>query len=378
MKVIIAPDKFKGSLSALQVCKAIERGIRQILPQIEIISHPLGDGGEGSLDILADHLSLIKKKLTVCDPLSRPIETYYYHDKNSAYIEMAAQSGLMLLKKEEQNVMKTTTLGTGEVIADAIKAGCTNIYLMIGGSATNDGGTGILQALGYEFKDEKGAKLIPIGENLSKIRSVEYPGRIDMINEITFNIICDVKNPFYGPYGAAKVYGKQKGIISEEDIDLLDCGLENFAKLIQRETGIDLNKVECSGAAGGVGGGLFALLNSKILPGTQTIMQLTGFAEKSRGADLVITGEGKVDSQTLSGKVVYGVTEYCTDQRLAVGILCGISETDHFEQYATVYGPYPIKKAAISTDKAISEAAQLLTERTAELLSDFISDQKGR
>lgn len=373
MKIVVSPDKFKGSLTSTEVCDAVENGILSVFSDATVIKHPLGDGGEGTLDILASNNQMIKKELIVNDPLFRPISSYYYHIDDTAYIELALSSGLPLLEKWERNVNITTTLGTGELILDAIETGCKKIYLMIGGSSSNDAGMGILQALGFRFLDDNGNELKPIGESLIHLKEIDDEHLLIKTNEVSIQLICDVKNPFYGINGAAHVYAKQKGLNSDSDIPMLDNGLRNFANVILEQFDIDICGVPGAGAGGGVGGGLYALLNSELLPGIETLLKMTGFEEKMIGADLIITGEGKIDSQTPNGKVVQGVIDYCQKKKFPVGLLCGIKQTNYYDDLSEVLGPYEIKNSETTFENAISFAASLLSDRTKELMLDFKS-----
>ena len=231
MKILIAPDKFKGSLSATQVCVAIAKGIKINNYKHEIISCPMADGGEGSIDIINNYLSLMPVELIVNDPLFRPVKSTYYISDLTAYIEMSSASGLTLLKKEEQNCMYTSSYGTGELIKDAINKGLTTINLYIGGSATNDGGIGIASALGFEFYDKFKKLLYPIGKNLVSIDYIDAGKTKFNFKKININVICDVDNPLFGKNGAAFVYASQKGAGSL-DINKLDQGLINLQSIL--------------------------------------------------------------------------------------------------------------------------------------------------
>ncbi|MEL6942247.1 MAG: glycerate kinase [Bacteroidota bacterium] len=306
MTVLIAPDKFKGSLSALEVGKAIENGIKKHDTSINCIIHPLADGGDGSVDILSNFLDVRRINVQVNDPLRRKIQTYYYLSEKTAFIELAAASGLVLLGKKERNPLKTSTYGSGQMILDAIQKGATKIFLFLGGSATNDAGIGIAQALGFRFLNQYDKELAPIGENLIHIQKIDTSQLKFPIEELEFNCLCDVQNPFCGEHGASFVYAAQKGA-DEKAILQLDEGLAHFAKIIQQQFAIEIQNVAGSGAAGGIAGGLLGLLNAKIKSGIDTILELSQFEEKLKTADILISGEGKLDHQTLEGKVVSGV-----------------------------------------------------------------------
>ncbi len=326
MKFVLAPDKFKGSLTGFEFCNAVEEGIRMVFLSAEILKKPLADGGDGTLEVVKDYLGAKEIEVEVHDPLFRKIKaTYLFSAKQkTAFIEMSEASGHRLLKHHELNCMETSTLGTGELILDALKKGAKEILLGIGGSATNDGGMGVAQALGYSFFDREGRVLSPIGKNLAKVFSIEPPKK-SLVEGITFKIACDVNNPFYGPHGAAHIYAGQKGA-SKEQIEQLDQGLENFALVLQETIGINLQETQGSGAAGGLGGGAVAFLSGKLVSGINLIKELADFENALVHADWIITGEGKLDHQTLAGKTISGVLESAKDRKVPVAAFCGIVE----------------------------------------------------
>lgn len=256
MKIVLAPDKFKGSLTGIEFCNAVEEGIKSVIPDAEIIKLPLADGGDGTVEILDYHLEGKHIKIKVNDPLFRPIEVSYLFIESSltAYIEMAEASGMNLLTGEEQNCFLTTSYGTGEMIHHAINNGVKTIILGIGGSATNDCGIGMACALGYVFLDKNGNEVTPIGENLSKIKKIDTSNVKEVLKEITFKIACDVTNPLYGTNGAAYVYASQKGA-SPKEVSLLDQGLKGIASVFIKQFGVDVQKINGTVAAGGMGTG---------------------------------------------------------------------------------------------------------------------------
>ncbi|WP_308991453.1 glycerate kinase [Mariniflexile litorale] len=341
MKIVIAPDKFKGSLTGLQFCNAVEEGITKILPNVEIVKLPLADGGDGTIEILEYHLKGKRITIKVNDPLFRKIEaSYLYMDKTStAFIEMAEASGMYLLNKEEQNCFNTTTLGTGELILDAINKGAKTIILGIGGSATNDCGIGMATALGYKFEDENGKELEPVGKNLSQIRVINCRDVIDALKSIDFKVACDVTNPLYGKNGAAYVYGSQKGA-SEIEVQDLDNGLKNIAAVFKKQFHRDVQNIKGAGAAGGMGAGTLVFFNAELKSGIDLVKGLVDFDTKIKHADFIITGEGKLDSQTLSGKTIDGVIASAKKYNIPVAAFCGsvslsIDEASHFGVYYT-------------------------------------------
>lgn len=325
MNILIAPDKFKGTLSSSEVCAIVEDELRRnLLPQYNIKSFPLADGGDGTADVLQHHLNGNRIELTVSDPLMRPVKASYVlsGDDKTAFIEMAKASGLVLLKQKEQNPLHTTTFGTGELIRDALTKGARHIYLGIGGSATNDGGTGVLAALGVRFLNKDGSAFIPTGGTLEQIAEIDLSALPGKPRDVKTTAMCDVTNPFTGPQGAAQVFAPQKGA-DEAAVQQLETGMAHLAQIIKSKTGVDLSGVPGSGAGGGIAGGLYALLGAELKPGIQSIMELTRFDEALHWADVVITGEGKLDEQTLKGKVIMGVTQRAQQSGKKVIVVCG-------------------------------------------------------
>ena len=345
MKILIACDSFKDALPAQAVCAAIERGLRKGIDSLkkinnqsfEIHQFPLADGGEGSFDILKQHLDLKKIEITVNNPLFRPQKAYYGITQNLespiAFIEMAQAAGLQLLTPDERNPMKTTTFGVGEMIRDAIQNGAKEIVLAIGGSATNDAGMGMAAALGYKFLDKNEEPVLPIGENLSSVDHIIPPP--DLHDFPPTRVICDVTNPLFGHNGAAHVYAQQKGATTK-DIEALDAGLKHFSKMIEIMTpSVFYLKLEVeapllrltagAGAAGGLGFGAMVFLNAELQSGIDVILNLTNFDEflTHHQFDWIITGEGKLDSQTAQGKVVQGVARRARHHNVSVIALCG-------------------------------------------------------
>ena len=324
MKFVIAPDKFKGSLTGFEFCDAVAEGLKMVFKDAEIINKPLADGGDGTMEVAKYYINGEKITITVSDPLFRPINASYLYSEETkiAYIEMAEASGLKLLGDDERNCMVTTTSGTGELIYDALDKGAKEIILGIGGSATNDGGMGMANALGYQFLDEHGKELAPIGQNLSKVKSIDDSNKHVRLKEVKIKVACDVTNPFYGLNGAAYIYAAQKGA-SENEIIVLNNGLHNLAEVIKSNYNIDLQKINGAGAAGGVGGGALTFLDGELISGINLIKELADFDTTIVGADWIITGEGQLDEQTLSGKTIDGVITSAKIKNIPVAALCG-------------------------------------------------------
>lgn len=329
MRILICPDKYKGSISALGVCEALRDGLLAASPDLEIALHPMADGGDGSIEVLRSALSMSPVTVKTVDPIGRIISADYYESDDVAFIELASASGIALLEEEQRDPMKTWMMGTGLMIADALDRGITQICLFIGGSATNDAGMGIAQALGFQFLDHYGKAVEPIGENLIHVRSVHFDGLYDFEN-INIQILCDVTNPMYGPSGAAYVYGPQKGGTSRS-IEHLDHGLRNFAQVIKEYSGQDLAETPGMGAAGAVGASLVGLMNARLQNGFDLISELTQLEQAIQQADLVITGEGKVDQTSFDGKVVGNVLALCKKYNKPCGIVGGAIETDSID-----------------------------------------------
>ncbi len=358
MKFVIAPDKFKGSLTGFEYCNAVSEGLRMVFPDANIIMKPLADGGDGTIEVVKHYLKGEKISVTVNDPLFRPINaSYLYSKKNQvAYIEMAEASGLALLTHAERSCMNTSTFGTGELISNALKLGAQEIILGIGGSATNDGGMGMASALGYNFLDKNHQALKPIGCHLIDVESIDDSQIHVRLKDVKFKVACDVSNPFYGKEGAAFVYGEQKGATTNE-IQLLDDGLRNFAKIIHTKYSIDIQQIRGAGAAGGIGGGAFAFLNGKLTSGIALIKDLSNFDSEIEGADWIITGEGRLDNQTLLGKTISGVIESAKLYHIPVAALCGsvnISVTEQEKLHLTYItsittGPCSLEDALITS-----------------------------
>jgi glycerate kinase len=306
MHVLIACDSFKDALDADRVCDAIARGLARAHPGIGVTEMPLSDGGEGVLDILRKALALKTVTLEAGDPLGRPLRASYglSADGGTALVEMATASGLQLLSQAERDPLRTSTFGTGQLLADARRRGARTALLAIGGSATNDAGIGMAAALGWRFLDDSGNAVKPEGGNLQRIARIVPPPQASFEK---VEVLCDVTNPLYGPNGAAWIYGPQKGGNSES-LTHLDHGLRHIAALVERELGrTGLAQVPGAGAAGGLGFGGMAFLDANLKRGIEMVMDLVGFDAAVRQADLVITGEGHIDGQSLQGKLIQGV-----------------------------------------------------------------------
>lgn len=306
-KIILIPASFKGTMSSMEICAIMARVIRQYFPQCEIVSIPVADGGEGTVDAFLTAMGGKKVTLTVKGPYMEEVPAFYglIDDGKTAVIEMAACAGLPLVGANRQ-AHKTTTYGVGQLMAHALRGGCTKIIVGLGGSATNDLGTGAAAALGVRFLDLDGNEFIPVGETLSRIDMIDMSDLMPAVRQAEIVSMCDIDNPLYGKAGAAYVFAPQKGADSQM-VKHLDDQLRAAARTIKRELGVDLANIPGSGAAGGMGGGMVAFFDSRLQMGIETVLDIVHFDEKVHGADLVFSGEGKIDTQSLRGKVVIGV-----------------------------------------------------------------------
>ncbi|MGQ1908267.1 glycerate kinase [Marinifilum sp. RC60d5] len=371
MKIVVAPDKFKGSLSGLEFCNAVEKGLLKYIPDAEIVKLPLADGGDGTVEVLKYYLEGELIFRNVNDPLGRSVKASYLYSegKKTAYIEMAEASGISLLKGDEANPMLTSTYGTGELIKDALDKGVQHIILGIGGSATNDAGLGMARALGFVFFDQNKEQLKGLGEDLIALDSIDNSTIHPRLKEVKFEVACDVDNPLYGENGAAYIYSPQKGA-SPQMVLALDAGLQNFNEVVKKQFNADFQLVRGAGAAGGLGAGCILFLKARLNSGIDLIKQEARFDEQIMGSDWIITGEGKLDSQTFSGKVIRGVLDSITSQKLA--LFCGVVDLkkedlekvkiDYISQmvdYAKNLND-SIKKAGVYLQEASQEFAKTL------------------
>lgn len=356
MKIVLAPDSFKGNLTSLQVADAFEKGIRRVIPKARIVKVPMADGGEGTVQSLVDATGgkFVRKKVT--GPAGKPVSARYgmLADGETAVIEMAEASGLPLVEGKDKNPLKTTTYGTGELMLDAMKKGAKTIIIGIGGSATNDGGTGMAQALGVRFLDGRGKELEELGSGglLAKIKGIDMSNVNPMLKKTKIVVACDVNNPLYGKQGAAYVFGPQKGA-SPTVVKKLDDNLKHYASVIKKELKKDVNKIKGAGAAGGLGAGLVAFTKARMKSGVDIVIDYTDLAKHVKGADLVITGEGRVDFQTAFGKTPAGVAKTAKKQGVqTIAIGGGLSDDANGVFAHGIAG----LEAAIARDMDIEEA----------------------
>lgn len=329
MKIVLAPDSFKDSMSALEVCQAMQQGVRRVLPEAQFIVIPMADGGEGTTEALVAATGGHMRTVEATGPLpsDRPKATGRVGlsgDGRTAIIEMACVSGLPLVPREKRNPLYTTTYGTGELIRDALEHGARHIIIGIGGSATTDLGAGMAQALGVRFIRRDGNEIIEpmTGELLAEVASIDIAGLHPAVRESRIEAACDVDNPLLGPRGCAAVYGPQKGA-TQEIVERLEANLTSAIEVVERTIGRSVRSVPGAGAAGGLGAGLMAFLGAELRPGINIVLDASGFAEKIRGSQLVLTGEGRIDSQTAYGKTISGVARMAAAQGIPVVALVG-------------------------------------------------------
>lgn len=360
-KIVIAIDSFKGCLSSAEAGQAAAQGVHDACPECEIMVFPVADGGEGILEVLISATHGKRVALYAHDPLMNRCKASYgiSGDRQTAFIEMAAISGLPLVPKEKQNPMLTTTYGTGELIHHALECGCKKFIIGLGGSATNDAGLGMLQALGFRFLDKDGKEVANpesgigmCGALLPEVVTIDSSSIHPALKECHFIGACDVRNPFFGPDGAAYVYAPQKGA-DKQMTEKLDKALRHIAKVIVAHTGKDFPFIPGAGAAGGMGGGLLAFLNTELKSGIELLLESLHFTEKIKGADWIITGEGKSDRQTMMGKVPLGILNEAQKQNIPVLLLAGsIEDIDELNR-AGFQGVFSIIPTPISLEQAM-------------------------
>lgn len=380
MKVVIAIDSFKGSLSSLEAGNAIKKGILNVT-DAQIIVKPLADGGEGTTAAIIDGLGGEEIELEVMGPLGKTVKAKYGYlqHNNTAIIEMAEAAGIILLNEDNKNPSISTTYGVGELIKDAIKRGCRNFIIGIGGSATNDGGVGMLSALGFEFLDKAGNPVGYGGISLKDIETIRVENQIPELKECFFQIACDVTNPLCGPDGCTYIYGPQKGV-TEKLKPVLDDAMRHYSMITTKFTGNDFSRESGAGAAGGLGFAFLSYLNSRLESGINVVLEATNLEESLENADYVITGEGRLDNQTAMGKAPVGVAKLAKKHGACViafagSIAKGASECNH----AGIDAYFPILTQVITLEEAMNkETAKANLTQTAEQVFRLIYSIKQK
>lgn len=354
-KIVLAFDSFKGSLRSEEAAECARAAVGRVFPGCETVVAVVADGGEGTAEAIVRALGGSRRTVRVHDPLMRPVEVQYglVDDGRTAVMEMAAACGLTLLSPGERNPWRTSTYGLGEMIADALRAGCRKFLIGIGGSATNDGGCGMLRALGFRLLDADGRELDGAGGSLERLHAIDDRGVPGVLRDAEFLVACDVDNPLCGPQGAAHVFAPQKGA-DPQMTERLDRGLLRFADVAERYNGLPVAGLPGAGAAGGLGAGMCSLLHARLVPGIEMLLGAMDFDRMIAGADLILTGEGRLDEQTLHGKVPCGILRAARRQRIPVIALGGsvaCAERLVAEGFAAVFpivpGPVPLAEAML-------------------------------
>ena len=357
MNIIIAMDSFKGSINSIEAGNAVSEGIKRVYKDADVTINPLADGGEGTVKTLIYGMDGVMENITVTGPLGRKVDCNYGILKNekTAVIEMAATSGITLLEEDERNPLYTTTYGVGEIIIDAINKGCRKFIIGIGGSATNDGGIGMLQALGYSITDERGNDVSYGAEGLKELVKIDDTNIFPELKECIFTIACDVKNPLCGKNGCSEVYGPQKGATKDMVKDM-DLWMKKYALAAKKYNDKADENIEGSGAAGGMGFAFLTFLNSRLVPGIDIVIKETNLEEKIKKADIVITGEGCMDGQTAMGKAPVGVAKIAKKYEKKVIGFSGITGIDAEKcNLAGIDAFFPIIKKLTTLDEALDK-----------------------
>ncbi len=352
-KIVIAPDSFKGTMSSIEVCNLVEAGIKNVRQDLEIVKVPIADGGEGTVDSFLTAAGGSKVKVKVKDPLFREIDSFYgiLPDQKTAVIEMAAASGLPLVENEKDPCL-TSTYGTGQLMIDAMNRGCNKLIIGIGGSATNDGGIGMAAALGVNFLNCQGESISLNGKGLESLARIDLSNKDKRVDNCEILVACDVNNPLYGQNGAAYVFAPQKGA-DEAMVRYLDQNLRHYAEILQRDLGIVAQDIPGSGAAGGLGAGLEAFTPAKLKPGIEIILDCVGFDQLISDAALIITGEGKIDGQSLRGKVPVGIGARAKQYHIPVIAIVGDIGDDIDPVYESgITAIFSINRVAVPFDLA--------------------------
>ncbi|ADG71230.1 glycerate kinase family protein [Brachyspira murdochii] len=371
MKIVIIPDSFKGSASSMEVCNCIEKGILKVFKNAEIKKIPVADGGEGTVDSILYAAGGNIRKIKVRNPEGKIIEAKYgIINKDKAVIEMAEASGITLVDDKNRNPLKYSTYGTGELIKDALNNNIKEILIGIGGSATNDCGIGMANALGYRFLDKNNNELEAYAENMIKVKYIDDSNVDKRIFDIKISAACDVKNPLYGENGATAVYGKQKGV-TKESFDILDNGLKNIASVVKEKFNKEIDYIEGAGAAGGLGGGLLAFCNAELKSGIDAVLDIIDFEDHIKDASLIITGEGAIDGQTKKGKVPVGVARRANNIPV-IAIVGDIRDGAETVYDLGITSIMPALKRAMPLDEAIKNS-KMLIEDAAERALRFMS-----
>ncbi|MGA2703504.1 MAG: glycerate kinase [Isosphaeraceae bacterium] len=380
MRVVIAPDKFKGSLTALEAAEAMARGLSRVDPCSKIDRVPMADGGEGTVAALVAATNGSYRTVTVTGPLGEPVVASFglLGDGRTAALEMASASGLWLVPPALRDPLRATTRGTGQLLLAALEAGARRVIVGIGGSATNDGGAGLGQVLGFRLLDTQGRELGPGGGELDRLARIERTGQAAGLGSATIAVACDVTNPLCGPRGASAVYGPQKGA-TPEMVERLDRNLAHFADIVERDLDVAVRDIPGSGAAGGLGGGLVAFAGGRLEGGVNLVIEAVNLRERLHSADLCLTGEGALDGQSAFGKTAVGVARLAHSlgcPTLAIAGSIGPGAAAVLEQGIDAY--FSICPGPVHIDEAIERASELLENATAQAARAFLAGRNAR
>ena len=376
MKLIFASDSFKGSLPSRRTAELLTRAAREVFGACECIGVPIADGGEGTVDAVIDALKGENVTATVHDPLMNRIQAGCGIAGGKAVIEMAAVSGLTLVPEALRDPMMTTTYGTGELILDALDRGCRELYIAIGGSATNDGGMGCLRALGARFLDKEGNELSGCGKDLAEVSTIDLAHLDSRLSDTSLTVLCDVKNPLCGENGATYTFAKQKGATSET-LELIENGMQNYRGVIRRQLDIDCDMIEGAGAAGGLGAALKVFFHATMQSGIETVLDLIGFDDLLDGADLVVTGEGRADSQSVCGKVMQGVALRAKARGIPVYGLCGsLGDGAELLYDSGITSLYSLADENTSVEEAMTNAEEVYYHAAVRMFSKIKREKR--
>lgn len=380
MRIVVAPNAFKGSLNAVEAAQAIKKGILNVLPRCDAVCVPVADGGDGLTEVMLAALGGQMVSASVHGPRMEPISAPFcmLRSRKTALVEMARASGLALLPADLHDPTQTTTFGTGELIRAAMDSGATRIIVGIGGSATCDGGIGMAAALGYRFLDASGSPVEPVGGALNAITAIDRNHIDPRLQDLTVSVACDVTNPLTGPDGASLVYAPQKGATPDQVVQL-DDGLVNLARVIHTDLGIDLADMPGAGAAGGLGGGLHAFLRGELIPGIDLVVDVVGLKGHLAGAELVITGEGQIDAQTRFNKAPAGVARAAKAAGIPCIAICGgIGDRIESLYDIGINAVFSICSGPQSLAETMQHAGDLLTRRSEQVVRAFLAGRSGR
>jgi len=366
-KCIVISDSFKGTLSSLEICEIARQSIPRFFPQCQVVTVPVADGGEGTVECFVEAIQAQPVTVPASGPYGEKIQAVYARSGTRAVVEMACAAGLPMVG-ERRNPAETTTYGVGQVIRHAVEAGCTEILLGLGGSATNDGGCGCAAALGAKFYDREGSLFVPLGKELDRICRIDLSETRELLKDVKITVMCDVENPLYGTTGAAYIFGPQKGA-DEEMVRFLDGQLRKLDETICRELGLSVGTVPGGGAAGGMGAGCIAFLGAELKSGIEAVLDMVDFDGCLEGADLVITGEGRIDAQSVHGKVISGIAKRTNSRKIPlVAVVGGIAESAEEAYDLGVTAMFGIDREAV----AFQEYADRTGENYRRTLEDIL------